>query len=67
MNRSVAFLLRGDIITDSQRWQIIVQKNISDYLLQQVKRIGKINVNLEEKNLNLSVGQRHKFSWIIYL
>lgn len=41
----------GDIITDSQRWQIIVQKNISDYLLQQVKRIGKINVNLEEKNL----------------
>lgn len=41
----------GDIITDSQRWQIVVQKNISDYLLQQVERIGKINVRLEEMPL----------------
>lgn len=41
----------GDIITDEFSWQVIVQKNISEYLVQQVDRIGKVHVSLRPKEL----------------
>lgn len=49
----------GDIITDLTHWQIIVQENISDYLVQQVERIGKTNVRLEKRQLSEMVSQHN--------
>ena len=40
-------------------WQIIVQENISDYLVQQVERIGKTNVRLEKRQLSEMVSQHN--------
>ncbi|MCZ2490766.1 RNA-binding protein [Dellaglioa carnosa] len=38
----------GDIVTDGQQWQVVVEKKMADYLINQIDRIGKIKVSLEE-------------------
>ncbi|MHC9532850.1 YlmH family RNA-binding protein [Dellaglioa sp. BT-FLS60] len=38
----------GDILTDGQQWQVVVEKKMADYLINQIDRIGKIKVSLEE-------------------
>lgn len=58
----------GDITTDGIRWQIIVQKNISDYLLRQIERIGKNSVRLEEKPLTeLVIGEDESENEVVSL
>lgn len=38
----------GDIISDGERWQVIVGKDVQNYLRMNVEKIGKISVSLEE-------------------
>lgn len=40
----------GDILSDGERWQLFLDKSISNYVQTQVTKIGKISVRLEEKN-----------------
>lgn len=37
----------GDIITDDQQWQVVVDQKISQYLINQVDRIGRTKVKFE--------------------
>lgn len=41
----------GDIISDGTRWQVFVAKEIANFVVAQVEKIGKISVRLEEKNI----------------
>ncbi|WP_281164937.1 RNA-binding protein [Liquorilactobacillus sicerae] len=38
----------GDIVTDGVRWQIIIEEPVAEFLKQEIERIGKIKVQLEE-------------------
>ena len=37
----------GDIITDGQRWQVILDRQIANYVTQQVDKIGQVGVRFE--------------------
>ncbi|MGO4936711.1 RNA-binding protein [Fundicoccus sp. Sow4_H7] len=37
----------GDIITDGERWHILVDQTMEDFLIQQVTKIGNVGVKLE--------------------
>lgn len=37
----------GDIITDRERWQILIDEKMKDFILLNVDRVGRINVQLE--------------------
>lgn len=41
----------GDIIVSDEHWQIIIQRQLSDYLIEQVTSIGKAKVRLEKREL----------------
>lgn len=45
----------GDIITNGEKWQVITEKKISQYLITQVDRIGKINVRLVPQRLRMVI------------
>ena len=38
----------GDIITDGIKWQVFCEKEIEPYLLENIDRIGKVKIRLEE-------------------
>lgn len=38
----------GDIITDGERWQFVTEENMADYLIQNVKQIGRTSVKLKK-------------------
>lgn len=40
----------GDIISDGQRWQIFVAKEVASFIKLQVEKMGNITVRLEERN-----------------
>ena len=40
----------GDIISDGERWQFFMNQSIGSYVQNQVDKIGKITVRLEEQN-----------------
>lgn len=42
----------GDIITDGCHWQFLTEEKLSDYLKNEITRIGKINVRLEQVDMN---------------
>lgn len=42
----------GDIITDGENWQFFVFKSMSDYIEDQVKKIGPFKIHLIEKNFS---------------
>ena len=42
----------GDIITDGENWQFFVFDSMSDYIEEQVKKIGPYKIHLIEKNFN---------------
>lgn len=41
----------GDIITDGQRWQILINQDLATYLVGQIDRVGKIKVRLQQLSL----------------
>ncbi|MGO3731699.1 MAG: RNA-binding protein [Vagococcus sp.] len=38
----------GDIITDGENWQVFVKKSVSNYIVNQVTKIGSFGVRFEE-------------------
>lgn len=36
----------GDIISDGSRWQVLVAKEVQNYIQMQVTKIGSVNVRL---------------------
>jgi len=40
----------GDIISDGQRWQFFLAKEIAHFVLGQTEKIGKTSVRIEERN-----------------
>lgn len=50
MNLGVKRTHFGDIISDGQRWQVFMAKEIAQFVVTQLQRIGKITVRLEEKS-----------------
>jgi RNA-binding protein YlmH len=40
----------GDIVSDGERWQIFLAKETENYVTNQVDKIGKISVRLEERD-----------------
>lgn len=40
----------GDIISDGVRWQVFIAKEIANFVLPQVEKIGKISVRLESRS-----------------
>lgn len=51
----------GDIITDEQQWQVIVDQNIAVYLLDQIERIGRTKVKFEAVSLDQVISP--KIDW----
>lgn len=49
MNSGIKREVLGDIITDGERWQLIAEKQIARFLLGELKQIGKVKVQLEQK------------------
>lgn len=39
----------GDIVSDGTRWQIFISREIENYVLQQVEKIGSVGVRLQPK------------------
>ncbi len=39
----------GDIISDGERWQLFLKAEIANYVVNQIEKIGKISVRLEER------------------
>lgn len=42
----------GDIVTDGERWQVIIDETMKDYIFMNVERIGRVNVNFEERSFD---------------
>lgn len=42
--------LIGDIISDGERWQFLCETSMATYLQQQLTRVGKVGIHLEEAN-----------------
>lgn len=40
----------GDIISDGDRWQFLVGKEVANFVQHQVEKIGKVKVRLEERS-----------------
>ena len=40
--------LIGDIITNEEEWQLFCTKNIKEYIRQQLEKVGKVSIRLEE-------------------
>ena len=40
----------GDIITDGERWQVMLSEHVKNYVTQELTKIGKVSVRLEERN-----------------
>lgn len=47
--------LFGDIITDGERWQFFLDKGIEPFIVSQFQQVGKVNIQLEEKNYSDSI------------
>jgi len=41
----------GDIVTDGERWQFMVDDTMKDFVLMNVDCVGRVNVHLEERSL----------------
>lgn len=39
----------GDILTDGERWQFLIDTTMKDFILINLERVGRVNVNLEEE------------------
>lgn len=51
----------GDILTDGIHWQVIIEKPMVEFLKQEIERIGKIKVQLEE--ISFSQLLQPKIEW----
>ncbi|MGK0552312.1 RNA-binding protein [Enterococcus faecalis] len=40
----------GDIISDEEQWQLFIAKEVANFVVSQVDKIGKVNVRLEERS-----------------
>lgn len=40
----------GDIISDGTRWQVFLADEVKNYVVQQIDKIGKVGVRLEERD-----------------
>lgn len=40
----------GDIISDGERWQVFITKEVANYVAAQVDHIGRVKVRLEERD-----------------
>lgn len=45
----------GDILTDGDRWQVFLSKDISQYIISQVTKISNISIRFEETDLTAVV------------
>ena len=52
----------GDIIASDEHWQIIVQRQLSDYLIEQVTSIGKAKVRLEKTGIARGPGTARRLA-----
>ncbi|MDR2834080.1 MAG: RNA-binding protein, partial [Streptococcaceae bacterium] len=39
----------GDIMTDGERWQVMLSDHTKNYIVQELTKVGKVNVRLEER------------------
>lgn len=53
VNAGIKRAVLGDIITDGDNWQIITEQKMSSYLIDQINKIGKINVRLVPQKLKM--------------
>lgn len=51
----------GDIVTDGQRWQVAVEKQIADFLQLEINQIGKNRVQLKQMSLTEAI--EPKIDW----
>lgn len=51
----------GDIITDGERWQFFVDERIFSYLVNQVDQVGRVKVELQQKNMEDQIEQKEKW------
>lgn len=54
----------GDMVTDHQTWQVIVEQSLADYYIREVKQIGKVKVHLEETEQVLEPVDDYETSFI---
>jgi RNA-binding protein YlmH len=40
----------GDIISDGEHWQVFIAREVANFVVSQIDKIGKVNVRLEERN-----------------
>lgn len=52
MNSGISRDILGDIITDGQRWQLLLASNFIDFLKYNMVKIGKYQISLEEVALS---------------
>ena len=45
----------GDILTDGNHWQVVVEQQIADYIQLQIEKIGRIKVKLEPISFDQAV------------
>lgn len=45
----------GDILTDGNRWQFLIDQTMKDFIDLNLDRVGRVNVNLEEKTFDTLV------------
>lgn len=57
VNSGIQREVLGDIITDTKRWQFFVEEPIVAFLKEQVERISRVKVRLEEQPLSQTVEQ----------
>ncbi|MHC5249573.1 YlmH family RNA-binding protein [Enterococcus sp. LJL90] len=52
----------GDIITDGEQWQVFIAKEVSNFIVSQVTKVGNISVRLEELDASQFVESIDKWS-----
>ena len=51
----------GDIVTDGQRWQVVVEKQVTDFLQLEIVQIGKIRVKFKLTSFENAI--KPKIDW----
>lgn len=42
----------GDIVTDGERWQFVIDDAMKDYIFLNVDRVGRVNIHFEEQSFD---------------